>query len=67
MEQRIESLSDMTLGHEARIRLLEMLMERAIALQEELRRDNVQTRRLWVKLAERYGWTDDDGLFSDPT
>ena len=27
---------------------------------EEQRRDNAMTRRLWVKLAAKYGWEDDD-------
>ena len=29
---------------------------------EEVRRDARQTQRLWVNLAKKYGWLDDDDL-----
>ena len=63
MQERVASLEDTSLGHEARIRLLEMLaerqqtlLERQDELLEEARRDSAQTRRLWVRLAQRHGW-----------
>ena len=31
-------------------------------LLEEVRRDSQQTQRLWVRLAQRYGWLEDDDL-----
>ena len=32
---------------------------------EEIRRDARQTQRLWVRLAQRYGWLEDDDLFEN--
>ena len=36
------------------------LQERIAGLLEELRRDAAVTRRLWLRLAQRHGWTDDE-------
>ena len=59
-EQRLEA-------HDETIRLLtevlarnERRIEQNEALLEEVNRDSAQTRRLWVRLAQRYGWLDDD-------
>jgi hypothetical protein len=53
-------------GHEARIRLLESIAERLLSMLDEQRHDNAMTRRLWVRLAQKYGWVDEDGLFDEP-
>ena len=74
IDERVDSLEDTSLGHEARIRLLELLAERSLELLTEVRRDNdhkaevlaemrrdtQQTQRLWLRLAEKYGWLEDD-------
>ncbi len=36
------------------------LLERHQELLAEVRRDAQQTQRLWVRLAQRYGWLDED-------
>ena len=41
------------------------LQVRATELLEETRQDARMTRRLWVRLSQKYGWLDDDGLFED--
>ena len=41
----------------------DVMVERQQALLEEVRRDSAQTQRLWVRLAERHGWLEDDDLF----
>lgn len=40
----------------------ETMLERQKAMLEEVRREAAQTRRLWVRLARRYGWLDEDDL-----
>ena len=54
-------------AHDESVRLLTQILagigqriEQNEALLEEVRRDSAQTRRLWVRLAQRYGWLDDD-------
>ena len=37
-----------------------------VALLEELTRDAATTRRLWLRLAQRYGWLDDEQNGSQP-
>jgi len=34
--------------------------EAIVSLLEELTRDAATTRRLWIRLAQRYGWIDDE-------
>ena len=36
------------------------MLERQSEMLEEIQRDSQQTQRLWVRLAERYGWLDDE-------
>ena len=38
----------------------EELLERQQELLAEVRRDAQQTQRLWVRLAQRYGWLDEN-------
>ena len=42
--------------------------EAIVNLLEELTRDAATTRRLWLRLAQRYGWLDDEqnGAQQDP-
>ena len=53
----------MITGHEVRLRLLEAIAERQQTLLEEVRRDASQNQRLWVRVAHRYGWLEDEDLF----
>ena len=63
MVERAESLEEMITGHEVRLRLLEAIAERQQTLLEEVRRDASQNQRLWVRVAHRYGWLEDEDLF----
>ena len=40
--------------------------EAIVALLEELTRDAAATRRLWLRLAQRYGWLDDEQNGAQP-
>ncbi len=40
--------------------------EAIVGLLEELTRDAVTTRRLWLRLAQRYGWLDDEQNGTQP-
>ena len=63
-EERLNSLEGTQEYHDARIGLLESIAERLLVLIEETKRDSAVTQRLWVQLAKRYGWLDDDDLAS---
>ena len=52
-------MAELLAGQEERLRLAEERLE-------ETRRDVQQNRNLWVRLAQRYGWIDEDGLFDEP-
>jgi hypothetical protein len=43
----------------------EAMFERQEAMLEEIRRDSKQTQRLWVRLAQRYGWIEDEDFTAD--
>ena len=45
---------------------LEANQERIVGLMEELTRDAATTRRLWLRLAQRYGWLDDEQNGAQP-
>ena len=62
LDYRVASLEEIRQYHEIRIGLLEALVQRSYDLLEEVKRDSAQTQRLWVRLARRYGWLDDEGL-----
>ena len=53
------TMAEILTGQETRLRLAEERLE-------ETRRDVQQNRRLWERLAQRFGWIDEDGLFDDP-
>ncbi len=66
IERRVERLESIAEGQQAQVGLLTSIAERQQAslehlgdLLEEVRRDTAQTRRLWVRLAQRYGWLED--------
>ena len=40
--------------------------EAIVSLLEEVTRDAATTRRLWLRLAQRYGWLDDEQNGSQP-
>ena len=40
-------------------------LERQQEILEEVRRDARQTQRLWVRLAQRHGWLEDDDLLTE--
>ena len=69
IDYRVATLEEMRAYHEARIRLLELLAERAQTTLEqqyerlvEARRDTANTQRLWVNLCKKYGWLEDEDL-----
>ena len=45
---------------------LQANQESIVTLLEELTRDAATTRRLWLRLAQRYGWLDDEQNGSQP-
>jgi hypothetical protein len=65
IEERVRELEATKDNHQAMINLLIAIGERQQTLLEEIQRDSQQTQRLWVRLAERYGWLDDEDLTND--
>ncbi len=72
LEERVEALETTTRTHDAMLNLLISVGERQLTMLEgqremldEIRRDSQQTQRLWVRLAQRHGWLDDDDLRSE--
>jgi len=45
---------------------LQANQEAIVSLLEELTRDAAATRRLWLRLAQRYGWMEDEQNGSQP-
>ena len=62
LEERVAELERTATNHEAMFRLMIAIGERQQALLEQVQRDSQQTQRLWARLAQRYGWLDDDDL-----
>ena len=46
--------------------ILQANQEAIVSLLEELTRDAATTRRLWLRLAQRYGWLDDEQNGAQP-
>ena len=65
IEERVRELEATTGNHQAMINLLVAIGERQQTLLEEIQRDSQQTHRLWVRLAQRYGWLEDDDLLTN--
>ncbi len=59
-EERVEALEITTRTHDAMLNLLISVGERQLEMLNEIRRDSQQTQRLWLRLAQKYGWLDDD-------
>ena len=80
LEERVSSLETTVERHEQTLARLDTiienqyeLMDRLLANQEaivsligELTRDAATTRRLWLRLAQRYGWLDDEQNGAQP-
>ena len=80
LEERVTSLETAANRHEQRIARLDSIIENhdqfldrllanqeaIVSLLEELTRDAATTRRLWLRLAQRYGWLDDEQNGSQP-
>ena len=80
LEERVTSLETAAQRHEQTIARLDsmiedhdQLLDRLIANQEaianlleEVTRDAAITRRLWLRLAQRYGWLDDEQNGNQP-
>ena len=62
IEQRLATLELTSRTHDELFDIAFHLLERQEALLAEVRRDTQQTQRLWVRLAQRYGWLEDDDL-----
>ena len=74
IEERVAQLEDTSRTHEMMLNLLisigerqqetlerhQELLERQQEMLAEIRRDARQTQRLWVRLAQRYGWLDEN-------
>ena len=74
IEERVAQLEDTSRTHDVMLDMLisigerqqEMLerhqemLERQQEMLAEVRRDAQQTQRLWVRLAQRYGWLDEN-------
>lgn len=73
LEERLAGVEVTVRTHDAMFNLSLSILERQIstlerqtALLEEVRRDAKQTRRLWVRLAQRYGWLDESDSEEEP-
>ena len=69
IEERLEALDTTSRTHDAMLNLLISIaerqqesLERQESLLQEVRRDSQQTQRLWVRLAQKHGWLDDEDL-----
>ncbi len=67
MQERMEHLETLSNNHERMINLLITLNERVVDMIEELREEVKKVtrtadaaQRLWVKMAEKHGWLDED-------
>ena len=80
LEERVDSLETTAQRHEQTIARLDaivenhdQLMDRLLANQEaiaslleEVTREAATTRRLWLRLAQRYGWLEDEQNGAQP-
>ena len=72
-EQTIARLGSIAENHDqlldrllANQETLQANQEAIVSLLEELTRDAATTRRLWLRLAQRYGWLDDEQNGAQP-
>ena len=59
-EQTTARLVTIAENHDQLLERLLANQEAIVNLLEELNRDAATTRRLWLRLAQRYGWLDDE-------
>ena len=59
-EERLGNVEHSTQHHDATIALLTTIAERQQDLLEQVQRDSANTQRLWVRLAKRFGWLEDE-------
>ena len=59
-EQTTARLVTIAENHDQLLERLLANQEAIVNLLEELTRDAATTRRLWLRLAQRYGWLDDE-------
>ena len=62
-QERLEANQERLEANQER---LEANQERIVGVLEELTRDAATTRRLWLRLAQRYGWLDDEQNGAQP-
>ena len=65
-EQTIARLDSMIEDHDQLLDRLIANQEAIANLLEEVTRDAAITRRLWLRLAQRYGWLDDEQNGNQP-
>ncbi len=59
-EERLTYLESQVRNHDVAIDLLISIGERQQTLLEEIKEDTSMTRRLWVHLARKNGWLEDE-------
>ena len=62
MAELNQTLATMLVSHDEQLASLREDANRTKDLLDEAREDNRMTRNLWVNLARRYGWLDDEDL-----
>ena len=65
IEERIQQLETSSRTHDVMLNLMISIGERQQEILEEIRRDARQTQRLWVRLAQKHGWLEDDDLATE--
>ena len=61
-EKRLTHLETSNRNHETMLNLLTSIGERQQDLLEQVQRDAQQNQRMWVRVAKRYGWLEDEDL-----
>ena len=68
-ERRLDALEIIVANHEKHLAVLTEIAERQQvrieqneAMLLEIRREAAMTKRLWTRLAQRYGWLEDEDL-----
>ena len=64
-EERLERLEETDRKLTELMENVVIIIQHQQELLDEVRQDAKMTRRLWVRLAAKYGWLDDDDLNGD--
>ena len=64
-QETLERQQEILERHQETLERHQETLERQQEILEEVRRDARQTQRLWVRLAQRHGWLEDDDLLSE--